>query len=100
MNQLTENEWNDLRNDFISERLSQNLTIRFNQMFDDNEEVIPMIHFDGLTPGQKDEAFAIYILNALGLDGGRKPRISKKYKRTHRRRSRKQKRGRKSRRHR
>jgi|688.fasta_scaffold270338_2 hypothetical protein len=108
MNPLTEDEWNNLRNNFINERLSQNLTVRFKEMFNGNEEVIPMINFDGLTPEQKEEAFNIYILNDIGEDpfadeevGGRKPRRSKKYKKTRRRRgSKKRRNGRKSRRHR
>jgi hypothetical protein len=101
MNLLTEDEWNNLRNDFISQRLSQNLTIRFSQMFEDNEEVIPMINYNDLTPGQKAEAWAIYIEDILELDGGRKSSRSKKYKRTRRRQgSKKRRRGRKSRRYR
>jgi hypothetical protein len=99
MNPLTEDEWNNLRNDFINKKLSANLNIRFEQMFINNEEVIPMIHFDGLSPGQKEEASNIWILNELGIEGGgRKHRRSKKYKSIRRRRSRKH--GRKSKRHR
>jgi hypothetical protein len=99
MNTLTEDEWNNLRNNFINERLSQNLTVRFREMFDGNEEVISMINFDGLSPEQKVEAYNIFISNELGLEGGRKYRRSKKYKRSRRHRTRKS-RGRKSRRHR
>jgi hypothetical protein len=101
MNPLTEDEWNNLRNDFINKKLSANLNFRFEQMFINNEEVIPMIHFDGLSPEQKEEASNIWILSEIGEEGGggRKHRRFKKYKRTHKRRSRKT-RGRKSRRHR
>lgn len=100
MNPLTEDEWNNLRNDFINKKLSANLNIRFEEMFINNEEVIPMIHFDGLSPEQKEEASNIWILNELGIEGGsRKHRRFKKYKKTHKRRSRKT-RSRKSRRHR
>ena len=99
MNPLTENEWDNLRSNFIHGRLLGNLRTRFQDMFP-NEEVISMIHFDELSPDQKEEAYRIYILNELGeIDGGRKHRKCKKYKRTRRRRSRKS-RGRKSRRHR
>lgn len=94
---LTENEWDSVRSDFIHGRLSANLRARFASIFP-NEAIIPMINFDGLDPGQKIQAYNIYILNELGLEGGRKHSRSKKYKRTRRRRSKKH--GRKSRRHR
>ncbi len=103
MNPLTENEWDSVRSDYINGRLSENLRDRFAAMFAGSEEVIPIIHFDGLDQEQKNEAFAIYVLNGFGeedFNGGRKHRKSKKYKRTRRRRSRKQRCGRKSRRHR
>jgi hypothetical protein len=94
---LTENEWDSIRSAFIHGRLSQNLRMRFAAMFP-NEAIIPMIHFDGLSPGQKEEAFNIFISNELDLEGGRKYRRSKKYKRTRRPRSKKH--GRKSKKHR
>jgi hypothetical protein len=94
---LTENEWDSVRSDFIHGRLSANLRARFASIFP-NETIISMINFDGLDPGQKIQAYNIYISNELGLEGGgRKHRRSKKYKRTSRRRSKKH--GRKSRKH-
>ena len=99
---LTENEWDSVRSDFIHGRLSANLRNDFAAMFAGNEEVIPIINFDGLDPQQKEEAARIYMLSGFGeedYNGGRKHRRSKKYKRTRRRRSRKS-RGRRSRKHR
>jgi hypothetical protein len=97
---LTENEWDSVRSDFIHGHLSPNLRARFASIFP-NEAIIPMINFDGLDPGQKIQAYNIYISNELGLEGGRKHSRSKKYKKTRRRRgSKKRRHGRKSRRHR
>jgi hypothetical protein len=106
MDLLSEDEWNNLRNAYIIGSLSQHLREYLEALFPDNEHLIPMITFSELTLEQKRGARDIWILNELGdmeglIEGGRKHRRSKKYKRTRRHRvSKKRRHGRKSRKHR
>jgi hypothetical protein len=98
MNQLSEDQWDELRSKFIHENLPENLRIRFAELFLDNEELIPFISFADLTVGQQEAAFQIYLdsINAPPAGGRR----SKKNKRTRRRRGSRKSRARKTRRHR
>jgi hypothetical protein len=97
MNQLSEDEWDELRSKFIHGDLSENLHIRFAELFLDNEELIPFISFADLDVGQQAAARQIYLDSInVGPAGGRR---SKKNKRTRRRRGSRKSRGRKSRRH-